>query len=670
MTAMTAATLDQLSDGRMILGIGSSGPQVAEGWHGQRFGRQIQRTREYVAVVRQALVARAPRVPRRDARAAAARRAGQGAEADDRAGAGARSRSTWRRSGRTTRALAGEIADGWIPTLFSPEHVAEFRPLLEEGAARVGPLARRLRHRADGAASSSPTTSQAARDAMRPFIALYVGGMGSREQNFYNQLVQRYGFEDAAREVQDLYLDGKREEAMAALPDELIDMVSLCGPARPRARAPGGLPRRRRRHAGRHADGVGPRRAPRAAAARRGACRRLTVALRLLPGRVRRPRATRSRCSRWAARSWRAGTRWCCRRGRAGEDDVRAAGMRFEAAPEYPVFPTRERPLKPYEAVRARDRRTTRPLVAALRPDAVVADILTLAPALAAELEGVPVATLIPHLDPRDRAAAGRRSRWARGCRGPALGRGLWGALPRLTTPGSSAGARELNETRRRLGLRAAGLRPRRDLALRWRWWRRSRSSSTRAPWPCPRRTSSGRCCGSRRRGDVALPPATSRWCWWRPSTVAGPRRTGCCARRCAGSPTLPVRVLAIWNGRPLRRADRTCPPTRGWSTGSPTRATMPPCDVVVCHGGHGTLARALACGCAVVVVPAAGDMNENAARVGLGRRRRARPAAPLRAPPGAPRGRAALPRRACASARASWPRGGARTTRRRGRRR
>ena len=84
---------------------------------------------------------------------------------------------------------------------------------------------------------------------MRPFIALYVGGMGSRKQNFYNQLVQRYGFEDAASEVQDLYLDGKREEAMAALPDELIDTVSLVRAAGRRARAAGGLPRRGRRHA-------------------------------------------------------------------------------------------------------------------------------------------------------------------------------------------------------------------------------------------------------------------------------------------------------------------------------------------------------------------------------------------------------------------------------------
>jgi F420-dependent oxidoreductase-like protein len=228
MTAMTAATLDQLSEGRMILGIGSSGPQVAEGWHGQRFGKQIQRTREYVAVVRKAL-ARERLVFQ-----------GETVELPLPDGPGKALKLTiapvqdripiyLAAIGPNNTRLAGEIADGWIPTLFSPEHVAEFGPLLEEGAARVG---RDL----DGF-DIAPTVNvfvtddlSAARDAMRPFLALYVGGMGSREKNFYNQLVQRYGFEDAAREVQDLYLEGKRDEAMAALPDELIDLVSLCGP--------------------------------------------------------------------------------------------------------------------------------------------------------------------------------------------------------------------------------------------------------------------------------------------------------------------------------------------------------------------------------------------------------------------------------------------------------
>ena len=131
--------------------------------------------------------------------------------------------------GPKNTALAGEVADGWIPTLFSPEHVSELRPLLEEGAARSGKSL-------DGF-DIAPTVSvnitddlESARDSMRPFIALYVGGMGSRKQNFYNQLVSRYGFEDDAKRIQDLYLEGKREEAMAAIPDSLIDTVSLCGP--------------------------------------------------------------------------------------------------------------------------------------------------------------------------------------------------------------------------------------------------------------------------------------------------------------------------------------------------------------------------------------------------------------------------------------------------------
>jgi F420-dependent oxidoreductase-like protein len=231
MTAMTAATIDQISGGRMILGIGSSGPQVAEGWHGQRFARQLQRTREYIDVVRMALERR--RVEYH----------GETLELPLPGGPGKALKLTigpvqeripiyLAAIGPNNTRLAGEVADGWIPTLFSPEHVAEFRPLLEEGAARV-----------DGGRSLegfdvAPTVNvfitddvASARDAMRPFIALYVGGMGSRDKNFYNNLVQRYGFEDAARKVQDLYLEGKREEAMAALPDELIDTVSLCGPA-------------------------------------------------------------------------------------------------------------------------------------------------------------------------------------------------------------------------------------------------------------------------------------------------------------------------------------------------------------------------------------------------------------------------------------------------------
>jgi F420-dependent oxidoreductase-like protein len=229
MTAMTAATLDQLSGGRMLLGIGSSGPQVAEGWHGQRFARQLQRTREYVAVVRQALNRERLEFH------------GETLELPLPDGPGKALKLTiapvqdripiyLAAIGPKNTQLAGEIADGWIPIFFSPEHVGELRPLLEEGASRAG--------RSLDGFDIAPTVNvaidedlEAARDVMRPFIALYVGGMGSRKQNFYNALASRYGFEDAARKVQDLYLDGRRDEAAAAVPDELVDAVTLCGPA-------------------------------------------------------------------------------------------------------------------------------------------------------------------------------------------------------------------------------------------------------------------------------------------------------------------------------------------------------------------------------------------------------------------------------------------------------
>ncbi len=228
MTAMTAATIDELSGGRMVLGIGSSGPQVAEGWHGQRFARQLQRTREYVAVVRMALARERLQFQ------------GETLELPLPDGPGKslklmispvqdRIPIYLAAIGPKNTALAGEIADGWIPTFFSPEFVADFRALLMEGAARAG----RSLEDFDIAPTVQAHISEdraAARDLMRPGLALYIGGMGSRDQNFYNNLVRRYGFEHAAKEIQDLYLDGKREEAGSALPDELIDMISLCGP--------------------------------------------------------------------------------------------------------------------------------------------------------------------------------------------------------------------------------------------------------------------------------------------------------------------------------------------------------------------------------------------------------------------------------------------------------
>lgn len=231
MTAMTAATIDQISNGRMILGIGSSGPQVSEGWHGVRFGKQLARTRDYVAVLRMALARERLEY------------SGETLELPLPDGPGKALKLTIgtvqdqvpiyiAAIGPKNTQLTGEIADGVIPTLFSPEHVAVMRDELQIGVDRAG----NGKTLAD--VEIAPTVQvyvsdnmEDARNLMRPFIGLYVGGMGSREQNFYNQLVRRYGFEDAAQEVQDLYLDGKKDEAMAALPDEMIDMVAICGPA-------------------------------------------------------------------------------------------------------------------------------------------------------------------------------------------------------------------------------------------------------------------------------------------------------------------------------------------------------------------------------------------------------------------------------------------------------
>jgi F420-dependent oxidoreductase-like protein len=228
MTAMTAATLDQISGGRMLLGIGSSGPQVAEGWHGQRFARQLQRTREYVAVVRMALARE--RVDFHGETLELPLPDGPGKPLKLMIAPVQEKIPIYLAAiGPKNTALAGEIADGWIPTFFSPEYVSDFRKLLEEGAGKSG--------RSLDGFDIAPTVNvyvsddrEMARNLMRPVLALYIGGMGSRDQNFYNRLVQRYGFEDDAAKIQDLYLSGKKEEAGTAIPDALIDMVSLCGP--------------------------------------------------------------------------------------------------------------------------------------------------------------------------------------------------------------------------------------------------------------------------------------------------------------------------------------------------------------------------------------------------------------------------------------------------------
>ncbi|MGO9753614.1 MAG: LLM class F420-dependent oxidoreductase [Solirubrobacteraceae bacterium] len=228
MTAMTAMTIDRLSGGRMLLGLGSSGPQVAEGWHGQRFARQLQRTREYVDVVRVALSGQ--RVVYH----------GQTLELPLPDGPGKALKLTIKPCqeripiylaaiGPNNTALAGEIADGWLPTFFSPEHVGSLRALLAQGASRSG----RSLEAFDIAPIVCAHVSEdykLARDYMRPGLALYIGGMGSRKQNFYKRLAAQYGFERAAAEIQELFLGGRQAEACSAIPEQLIDMVSLCGP--------------------------------------------------------------------------------------------------------------------------------------------------------------------------------------------------------------------------------------------------------------------------------------------------------------------------------------------------------------------------------------------------------------------------------------------------------
>lgn len=229
MTAMTAATLDQLSDGRFTLGLGASGPQVSEGWHGVRFGKQLARTRDYVEVVRMALARE--RVQYEGETLTLPLPDGPGkalkltiAPAQDRLPIALAA------MGPKNVALAGEIADGWLPTFFSPEHVAILREPLDEGTRRAG--------RDPGEVAIMPQVGvcidddiDAARDMMRWILALYIGGMGSRAKNFYVDLVDRYGYGDEAHEVQELYLAGQKTQAAQHLSADLIDATCICGPA-------------------------------------------------------------------------------------------------------------------------------------------------------------------------------------------------------------------------------------------------------------------------------------------------------------------------------------------------------------------------------------------------------------------------------------------------------
>jgi F420-dependent oxidoreductase-like protein len=232
-TAMTAATLDLLSGGRLLLGLGTSGPQVAEGWYGQPWGKPLGRTREYVDIVRTILQRDAP-VEHHGAQYDIPY-SGPGAS-----GLGKPLKLILRplradvpiylaAIGPKNVALAAEIADGWLPVLFSPGRFATVhRPALEEGFAVRG-------GRPDGwdVAALVPVVVgddlQACRDMLKPMVALYVGGMGSRGRNFYKRLAERYGYEAQAATIQDLYLRGKKGDAAMAVPDDLVDEIALIG---------------------------------------------------------------------------------------------------------------------------------------------------------------------------------------------------------------------------------------------------------------------------------------------------------------------------------------------------------------------------------------------------------------------------------------------------------
>ena len=234
MTAMTAITLDQLSGGRALLGLGLSGPQVVEGWHGRPYGKPLAKTREYVAIMRQILAREAPlahegehyQIPY---------------QGDDATGLGKPLKSIVHGRadmpiylasiGPKNVALTAEIADGWLPIFFAPAAYDDcYRDALQAGFAKAGPG--KSPSDFDIAASVTVVIEEdleAAYNQIKPALALYIGGMGAKGKNFYYDLACRYGFPEAADRIQELYLGGRKGEAMMAVPDALVDAVALVG---------------------------------------------------------------------------------------------------------------------------------------------------------------------------------------------------------------------------------------------------------------------------------------------------------------------------------------------------------------------------------------------------------------------------------------------------------
>jgi F420-dependent oxidoreductase-like protein len=232
-TAMTAMTLDALSGGRVLLGLGLSGPQVVEGWHGVPYGKPLTRTREYVSIVR--TIIRREEPLSFDGEEYQIPYTGEGAT-----GLGKPLKSILHpvrpdipiylaSIGPKNVELTAEIADGWLPIFYSPEREDIFTENLDAGFAAAG---------RDGADFDIAPTCYVAmgddvaacRDMLRPMFALYVGGMGAKGRNFYFDLACRYGFEEAATQIQDRYLEGHKAEAAALVPDALVDECALVGP--------------------------------------------------------------------------------------------------------------------------------------------------------------------------------------------------------------------------------------------------------------------------------------------------------------------------------------------------------------------------------------------------------------------------------------------------------
>jgi F420-dependent oxidoreductase-like protein len=235
MTAMTAMTLDQLSGGRFILGLGPSGPQVVEGWHGVPYGKPLERTREYIGIVRQILAREKPvehHGEHYDIPNTGPNTTGLGKPLKSILHGRKDMKIFTASIGAAGIRTSGEVADGVIPVWMNPARMDLILPYVKEGIAKAGG-----KKRVEDFAIAPFVTCligddlERCRTPVKGMLALYIGGMGARNKNFYNDYAKRLGYEGEAKQIQDLYLDGKKLEAMAAVPDKLVDEIALLGPA-------------------------------------------------------------------------------------------------------------------------------------------------------------------------------------------------------------------------------------------------------------------------------------------------------------------------------------------------------------------------------------------------------------------------------------------------------